>query len=139
VKVTGDFKPGGRSTNPKGVPFNGAGIVIWSDSDNFIRLERGALLRNGKVSALVAFEEREGGYRGAVHNDVFPAGDCYLRLERKGSRISGAISKDGSTWKQLKPIDTIWPAKLKVGLSAINSSSEPFTVKFEDVVRKAEK
>jgi regulation of enolase protein 1 (concanavalin A-like superfamily) len=139
VKVTGEFKPVGNSTNPKGVPYNGAGIVIWSDSDNFIRLERGALLRNGKVGTSVAFEEREGGYRGAVHNDLFPAGDCYLRLERKGSRISGAISKDGSTWKQLKPIDTIWPAKLKVGLSAINSSSEPFTVKFEDVVRKAEK
>jgi regulation of enolase protein 1 (concanavalin A-like superfamily) len=132
VKVTGDFKPGGKSTNPKGVPYNGAGILIWSDSDNYIRLERGALLRGGKVSTLVAFEEREGGYRGAVHNEGSQGGTCYLRLERKGSRILGGISSDGTSWKQLKPIDTVWPAKLKVGLAAVSSSSEPFTVKFEE-------
>jgi regulation of enolase protein 1 (concanavalin A-like superfamily) len=132
VKVTGEFRPGGKSTNPRGVPYNGAGILIWSDADNFIRLERGALLRGGKVGTSVAFEEREGGYRGAVHNEGFQGGTCYLRLERKGSRILGGISADGSTWKQLKPIDTVWPAKLKVGLAAINSSSEPFAVKFEE-------
>jgi regulation of enolase protein 1 (concanavalin A-like superfamily) len=132
VKVTGDFQPGGKSTNPKGVPYNGAGILIWSDSDNFIRLERAAMLRNGKIGTYAAFEEREGGFRGAVHNEVFQGGTCYLRLERKGSRILGAISLDGSTWKDLQPIDTVWPAKLKVGLAAVNSSSEPFAVKFEE-------
>src|SRR5581483_2309198 len=137
VKVAGDFMPGGKSTNPKGLPYNGAGLIVWSDSDNFIRLERGAILRNGKVSTTVAFEEREGGYRGAVHNEVFAGGNCYLRLERKGSRIYGAISTDGSKWKQVKPIDTLWPAKLKVGLSAINSNNEPFAVKFEEFDFKA--
>jgi regulation of enolase protein 1 (concanavalin A-like superfamily) len=134
VKVAGAFQPGGKSTNPnpRAIPYNGAGILIWSDSDNFIRLERGAILRNGKVGGSVAFEEREGGYRGAVHNEVAPAGPCYLRLERKGSRILGAISADGTTWKALKPIDTVWPAKLRVGLAAINSSSDPFAPKFEE-------
>jgi regulation of enolase protein 1 (concanavalin A-like superfamily) len=137
VKVAGDFQPGGRSTNPRGVPYNGAGIVIWSDSDNFIRLERGAMLRGGRVGTYVAFEEREGGYRGAVHNEVFPAGPCYLRLERKGSRILGAVSLDGSRWKQLQPIDTVWPDRLKVGLLAINSSTEPFAPAFEEFSLKA--
>jgi regulation of enolase protein 1 (concanavalin A-like superfamily) len=132
VKVAGDFQPGGTSTNPRGVPYNGAGILVWSDSDNFIRLERGAVLRGAKVLTYVAFEEREGGYRGAVHNEAFQGGTCYLRLERTGSRIFGAISADGTTWKRLQPIDTIWPAGLKVGLAAINSSSEPFLVKFEE-------
>jgi regulation of enolase protein 1 (concanavalin A-like superfamily) len=132
VKVAGDFKPGGQSTNPKGVPYNGAGILVWSDPDNFIRLERGAMLRQGKIGTYIAFEEREGGYRGAVHNGRFQAGDCYLRLERKGSRIFGSVSSDGSKWLRLKPIDTVWPANLKVGLTAINSSSEPFSVRFEE-------
>jgi regulation of enolase protein 1 (concanavalin A-like superfamily) len=132
VKVAGEFKPGGKSTNPRGVPYNGGGIIIWSDSDNFIRLERGAMLRMGAVRTFVTFEEREGGYRGAVHNEIFPDGPCYVRLERKGSRIFGGISRDGKSWKVLKPIDTLWPAKLKVGLSAINSNSEPLTVKFEE-------
>jgi regulation of enolase protein 1 (concanavalin A-like superfamily) len=132
VKVSGDFQPGGKSTNPRGVPYNGAGILIWSDSDNFIRLERAAMLRNGKIATYVAFEERESGFRGAVHNEAFQGGTCLLRLERKGSRILGGISVDGSSWKELQPIDTVWPAKLKVGLAAINSSTEPFAVKFED-------
>jgi regulation of enolase protein 1 (concanavalin A-like superfamily) len=132
VKVTGDFQPNGKTTAPKSVPFNGAGLLVWSDSDNYIRLERGALLRKDKISTTVAFEEREGGYRGAVHNDAAPVGPVYLRMERKGSRISGAISPDGTTWKKLKPIDTVWPAKLKVGLAAINSNSEPFAPKFEE-------
>jgi regulation of enolase protein 1 (concanavalin A-like superfamily) len=140
VKVSGDFNPGAKATSgPRGLPYNGAGILIWSDSDNFIRLERGAILRAGKVNTTVAFEEREGGYRGAVHNEVFPGGTCYLRVVRKGSRIMGGISLDGKTWKLVKPIDTVWPAKLKVGLIAINSSSDPFIVKFDEYSQALEK
>ena len=59
-----------------------------------------------------------------------------MRIERKGSRITGSSSIDGTKWKELKPIDTVWPTKLKLGLTAITTSSEPFTVKFEDFVLK---
>ncbi len=132
VKVTGDFQPGGTSTNPRGIPYNGAGILIWIDEANFIRLERAAVLRNGRVTTYVGFEERTGGKRGVVNSVAFPAGTCYLRLERKGKGITGAISSDGSTWKELKTIETTWPEKLQVGVAAINSSSESFTLKFEE-------
>lgn len=137
VKVAGEFKPGGKPQNPKSVPSVGGGIVVWNNSDNFIRLERFAVSRNGKVNPFVVFLEREAGYQGAEHNEGFPGGDCYLRMERKGSRIAGAISTDGAKWKQLKPIDTLWPAQLKVGLAATNSTSEPFAVRFEQFTLKA--
>jgi regulation of enolase protein 1 (concanavalin A-like superfamily) len=137
VKVLGDFRPGPRSTMPRGVPYIAGGLLVWSDSDNFIRLERAAMLRGGRVVPSIAFLEQEGGYGGAVHNVSVPAGDCYLRLERKGSRIHGAISQDGSTWKNLKPIDTVWPDKLKVGLMALSTSSSPFTVNFEELELQA--
>lgn len=137
VKVGGDFNPGPKSTNPKSVPYLAGGILLWSDSDNFIRLERASMRRGPRVIPHVAFLEQEGGYGGAVHNESFRGGDCYLRLERKGSRILGAISGDGTTWKQLKPIDTVWPKKLKVGLGAISTSSNPFAVKFEEFDLKA--
>jgi regulation of enolase protein 1 (concanavalin A-like superfamily) len=137
VKVSGDFRPGGTSTNPRGIPFNGAGILVWNNADNFIRLERAAMLRKGKVGTIVLFEEREGGYRGAIHNEVFPGGDCFLRMQRRGSRIFGSISFDGSRWKNLHPIDTLWPSRLKVGLSAINSSTQPFAVRFEEFMLTA--
>ena len=133
VKVVGDFKPGVKALNPKSVPYNGAGIFVWRDSDNFIRLERAAILRNGKPGTFVTFEEREGGSRGANHNGGLPPGTAYLRLERRGSRIFGFTSPDGKQWTQLKPIDTVWPPRLQIGLDAVNSSGDPFTVRFEEL------
>jgi len=38
---------------------------------NFIRLERAALLGQGKIVPHGAFLEQEGGYGGAVHNEIF--------------------------------------------------------------------
>ena len=60
VKVVGGFKPGAKSTKPKGVPYNGAGIFVWQDSDNYIFLGRAAILRNNKISAYAAFESASG-------------------------------------------------------------------------------
>jgi S1-C subfamily serine protease/regulation of enolase protein 1 (concanavalin A-like superfamily) len=131
VKVDGDFNPRGPSTNPKSIPYVAGGILLWHDSANFIRLERAAMRRGNRINTTVAFEEWEGGYSGATHNEASKQGDCYLRLERRGSRILGAVSSDGSAWKVLKPIDTVWPSKLRVGLMAISTSSQPFAAKFE--------
>jgi len=137
VKVVGDFKPGTKSMNPKSLPFNGGGLFGWRDSDNFIRLERGAVINSkGKLGTFAIFEEREGGSRGAGHNGPLTPGTAYLKLERRGSRIYGFTSKDGQHWAQLRPIDTKWPAQLKVGVDAINSGNEPFTVRFEDFTFK---
>jgi regulation of enolase protein 1 (concanavalin A-like superfamily) len=132
VKVVGDFKPGAKSLNPKSLPFNGGGIFVWRDSDNYIRLERAAILRNGKLGTFAIFEEREGGSRGAQHNGNVTPGTAYLKLARRGGRIFGLTSKDGKHWTQLKPIDTVWHGELKVGLNAINSSNAPFNVRFEE-------
>jgi len=134
VKVTGDFKPSGKPQNPKSVPSNGGGIVVWNNSDNFIRLERFAIGRRGKITPFIVFLEREAGYQGAEHNVGYAGGDCYLRMERRGSRIMASTSTNGAKWKRLKPIDTLWPSELKVGLTVANSNSEPLTVKFEEVV-----
>jgi regulation of enolase protein 1 (concanavalin A-like superfamily) len=133
VKVVGDFKPGTQATRKGTLPYNGAGIVVWRDSDNFIRLERSATFNKGKVNTFAIFEEREGGSRGAVHNGPLTPGTAFLRIARRGSRIFGLTSKDGQHWTQLKPIDTVWPSEVKIGINAINSSNEPFTVRFENL------
>jgi len=44
--------------------------------------------------------------------------------------IFGITSQNGTQWTQPKPIDTIWPARLQVGLDAVNPSGDPFTVRF---------
>lgn len=89
-------------------------------------------MRGGKLGSFALFEEREGGSTGAQHNGPLIPGTAYLWMERRGKTIYGRVSKDGKNWTDLKQIDTVWPAKLKVGLNAINSSNEPFTVTFEE-------
>lgn len=132
VKIVGEFKPGGKSTHPKNLPFNGAGILIWSDPENMIRIERAAVRRGPRISTYVNFEEFEGGSVAASHNEVMKGGDCWVRAERQGSRIQASISFDGKTWKNLKAIQTVYPEKLKIGLATSSSSGIPFTVTFEE-------
>jgi regulation of enolase protein 1 (concanavalin A-like superfamily) len=136
VKVVGEFKPGSKSTTPRYVPFNGGGILVMKDVDNLIRLERATVLRNGKVSAFAIFEEREGGSNSAAHNGALPPGTVYLRIERRGGRVVGSTSQDGDSWTALRPIDTAWPSKVRIGVAAINNTDGTFTVRFEDPVLK---
>ena len=133
VKVVGDFQPDGTSTTPGKPPYNGAGILIWNDSDNFIRLDRYAVVRDGKVIGSVLLLVRKGGQPGHARGEAFEQGTCYLRVQRKGNVIIGALSTDGSKWTELKPIEASWPATLTVGLDGANSSSEPFSVNFTEV------
>ena len=133
VKVVGTFQPGGTSTIPGKPPYNGAGILIWYDTDNFIRLDRYAIVRDGKAMGNVLLMVRNGGQLGPDQSEAFQQETCYLRVQRKGNVIIGSLSADGSKWIELKPIDTSWPATLKVGLDGANSSSEPFSVNFIEV------
>jgi S1-C subfamily serine protease len=134
VKVTGDYKLGPKCTNPKSPSrFISGGMLLWSDSNNHIRLERCMFNESGTYTTLGAiFEEREGGYAGAMHSEWFALNDCYLRAERKGNKIMAATSTDGRNWKDLKPIDVLWPKKIKIGLHALSSSSTPFKVEFTE-------
>jgi regulation of enolase protein 1 (concanavalin A-like superfamily) len=132
VKVTGTFKPGTKSTNPKAVPYIGAGILVWQDSNNYIFLGRAGINRGGKVGEFAAFEEREWGTRGALNNRGIDPGGVYLRLERRNNRILGSTSKDGKNWTKLDPMEPSYPVTLKVGLYAINGCTDPISVRFED-------
>ena len=140
VKVVGNFHPGGPSTNPMSAPWHGAGILVWNDADNYIRLERASVNRGGNVSPYINFEEFKSGVHGVTNNGDANEGNCWLRMERKGGTIIGSVSFDGGVWKELKPMQIAWPAKLKLGLQATTTSSLlPWTVSFENYALKAAK
>src|SRR5581483_134318 len=40
VRVAGTFPPPGRSLVPTRRPFYGAGLLVWKDAKNYVRLER---------------------------------------------------------------------------------------------------
>ena len=81
VKVGGKIEPRGECTRPGGFPYQGAGLLLWNDPGNYVRLERAAILREGKLVPYVNFEQRSkslpsGGGR------PFPNTPFYLRLAR---------------------------------------------------------
>lgn len=136
VKVVGEFKPQGKSTNPKAVPYNGAGLLLWVDSGNYLRLERATIQRGGKLSSYANVEEYEGGGRAGAFGGPLAPGTAYLRLERRGRRILPSVSNDQSNWTAMRPVDVSWPARVKVGVIGVNSNTEPLVVTFEDFAVK---
>ena len=59
VKVQGSFRPGEVRTGPKSVPYNGGGLLVWWNPNNYIRLERASMYRNGRVVGFLAVREPE--------------------------------------------------------------------------------
>jgi regulation of enolase protein 1 (concanavalin A-like superfamily) len=138
VKVLAEYQPTGPSTNPRAIPFNGAGFILWNDDQNYIRLERAALNRNNKVSTYMNFEYFRTGERALNSNDSMAPGDCWIRMERQGGRILGSCSTDGLAWKEAKFFEVAWPEKLKLGLQATTSASNlPWPVTFEEFELKS--
>ncbi len=137
VKVSGEFQPTAPATRDGGVPFNGAGLLVWLDADHFIRVERAAVLQDEKIGPFLLIEYHERDQPMVSEYLSLEEGTVYLKVERRGDQISAWRGTDGLKWVEAKPIKTRLPARLKVGLGAINTSSRPLSVRFEEfAVRK---
>jgi regulation of enolase protein 1 (concanavalin A-like superfamily) len=132
VKVGGEFQPAAPATRAEGVPFSGAGLLLWLDADHFIRVERAAMREDEKISAFTLVEHHERGRPMASEFVSIQEGIVYLKVERRGDQISAWYGVDGIKWVETKPIKILWPSRLKIGLDAVNSSSRPFSVRFEE-------
>ncbi len=133
LRVGGTFKPTGPSANPNVFPFVGAGLLLWSDAGDYIRLERAAIDRNGRLIPYALFQERKASQlMPPVGGLQLPEGAVVLRLERRGDQISGLFSIDGADWRAFPPRTARLPAKLKLGVAAISSSRQPFVVTLEN-------
>ena len=134
LKVGGTFKPVGGSANPNGFPFVGAGLLLWSDAGNYIRLERAAIVRNDQLIPYVLFQERrnrlrmppDGGMPHSRRVDRAPPG-TQRRPDHRLSSVSTATI--GEPFLRAR---FAFPAKLKLGVAAISSSREPFIVTLEN-------
>jgi regulation of enolase protein 1 (concanavalin A-like superfamily) len=130
VRVDGGIKPAGPCTRPSGLPYSGAGVLVWLDEKNYIRLERAAVERDGKNAPYVNFEERHDGQRRGTGANV-PETATYLRLERRGDQLIGAFGPDGLRWTPLPPFSIAYPQTIRVGVAAISSSSQRFAAQLD--------
>jgi len=131
VKVGGKVEPRGNCTRPGGYPYHGTGLLLWNDPGNYVRLERAAVLREGKLLPYVNFEERTKS-RPTGGGVAIPNAPVYLRLVRAGNKLAASVSTDGKVWRELKTLTIDYPAKLKVGVAAVNSADVPFTAELEE-------
>jgi regulation of enolase protein 1 (concanavalin A-like superfamily) len=139
VKISGDFQPGEKSTAPNSPPFNGAGLLLWQDEKNYLRLERNLwFASDGKYTCHPPlFEQCQNGeytnHNPATTTEPFFKHSTYLRFERRGDKVIAALSHDGKTWPIVKEIIAPYSAQVKVGVDAINTSAKPFTVEFAEL------
>ncbi|MFL5338588.1 MAG: protein kinase domain-containing protein [Gemmataceae bacterium] len=120
-------------------------LLIWQDAKNFIRLERESRVIDGKSLPLCWLEPygngktlfTDGQNHGIAHMEIVPDQLTHLRLERRQGKFNAAYSEDGgTTWKPIgpQPFAMDLGAKVRVGVSAINTTVVPLTVEFENLV-----
>jgi regulation of enolase protein 1 (concanavalin A-like superfamily) len=151
-KVTGDFTvqvkvtfsdPPGTTSAVNGRPFNGAGILVWQDEQNFLRLERNCYWDG--AGQLVCYppliEDWIGGkYTSAtapVPATFFTGPSTWFRISRQGGSLGLAMSQDGAEWSTLRTVTMDLPDEISVGVAAVNSSTKSFTAEFEGLELKS--
>lgn len=139
VRVDGSFQPGSESTQLGRTGYTGAGLVVFADEDNFVRLERATLHgQGGEPVAYTNFELRVDGQPamfGTTGDIPTEKGKpTWLRLERKGLRLLGAMSHDGENWSAGKPKELraeAWTRNdIVAGVAAVSTSRQPFSPTF---------
>jgi regulation of enolase protein 1 (concanavalin A-like superfamily) len=121
--VKGDFTVETKVSGTFDENDEGAGLLIWIDSDNFIRLERMSRTVNHPVEQQILFAVNR--------NDNFntPSGGIihlssrldptYLKIQKSGNLFSGYYSSDGSIWKYLGDVSLPNDDQVSVGLDLI--------------------
>jgi regulation of enolase protein 1 (concanavalin A-like superfamily) len=143
VKVDGKFQPGGESSQPAHSGYTGAGLIIFADEKNYVTLQRASLQWKGKKpQPYTNFEMRADGELERIgETEDFETKEdkpTWLRLERKGSKILGAMSQDGGKhWVYGEPkelVGDVWEqSNLLGGVIVVSTSLQPFSPVFSEL------
>jgi regulation of enolase protein 1 (concanavalin A-like superfamily) len=130
VHVLGRLKPG-RSRTTHYDPYHGAGLIIWQDPSNYLRLERAVGFIKGRDHPYVNYELREGGLLAVSRGFTIADGPLFLKLRRQGLAFSAWYSHDGRRWIELGRVDATFTDRAEVGVVAVNSSEESLSAELE--------
>jgi hypothetical protein len=134
VKASGKLAPKPVAAGSKFAPYQGGGILAWQGNDYFIRMERAKLLGpNGQQLTYINFEYH--GQYGAMpiqQKQLRPDETVHLRMERRGNKVVGLMSGDGTSWTTMGETFLPTDKPLQVGVAAVNSSEAPLTAEFSD-------
>jgi hypothetical protein len=142
VRIRGEFNPTRKSSTPGVPPSVTAGVLLTFPDGTFVRLDFGAArgVRGRQGCVYMRYLDRLGG---GMFTTVFDrdwkqwplpdkAEHAYLKLEWDGKLFRAFLGPDGEKWTQIGgPFGCRVPPKLKVGLAAYSTSTEPFKVRFD--------
>ena len=130
VRVLGRLGPG-RSKTTHYDPFHGAGLIVWQDPSNYLRLERAVATIKGKHHPYVNYELRQGGRLVMSHGITTQDHSLFLRIRRRGRAFSAWYSRDGRRWIELTTVAASLDERVDVGVAAINSSGRELSAELE--------
>jgi regulation of enolase protein 1 (concanavalin A-like superfamily) len=130
VRVLGRLQPGPFKTTHYD-PYHGAGLIVWQDPSNYLRLERAVGFIKGRHQPYINYEVREGGLLGVTRGFAIEDGPLFLQLRREGEAFSARYSHDGRRWVELGRVDTALAERVEVGVVAVNSSTRPLSAELE--------
>jgi S1-C subfamily serine protease/regulation of enolase protein 1 (concanavalin A-like superfamily) len=147
VQVNGNINPGlDPPLDARGhklrLTFQGAGLLLYQDKDNFLRLERACWTERAALVRMLLVEVVRDGkefdyYYIPLPGDAAAPMDIFL-IRRQG-RYRCLFNDDGKRTVVFREFALDYPNRVKIGLTASNLSRKPFTAQFEDFVLLTDK
>lgn len=133
VLVPGKILPGTQSLKKFPFTFQGAGLLVWQDENNYVRLERTSTfftVEKKRLHQVLVEVCKEGKTTSSTLRDA-KDNDLTLKVERRGGELRFSFSPDGKTWLEVKRLNVSLPSSVAVGVSASNASPKPFAARLE--------
>ncbi|MDB5308691.1 MAG: hypothetical protein JWO38_2893 [Gemmataceae bacterium] len=129
VKIPAFPLPGDVASSGGQHSFVSTGLLIWQDDKNFIRMERAAVAKG--ETPFVWVERFADGKSAAHHFSQLADKDTGLRVVRKGNKFTFLYDDggEGKDWAEAHVEDIELPAKIQVGVTAINTTVREFAPK----------
>ncbi len=138
AEVSNDFDPGGQTiSTPSGrkfpFTFQGAGLLLWQDEKNFIRLERckGSDGDVGLIHRVLVEVYKEGRLVGIYYSKAIPEKPVVLAARRKGTTVQLLFAMPPKDLTVFRELALDFNPSILVGVSASNLSKQSFTAKFD--------
>ena len=138
VEISNEFDPGGTAiSTPTGrrfpITFQGAGLLIWQDEKNLIRLERckGSDGGIGLIHRVLVEIYKDGREVTHFYSKEIPEKPLILAAHRKGTAMQFMFAEPPGRLTAFKELALDFNPSILVGISASNLSKQPLTAKFD--------
>jgi regulation of enolase protein 1 (concanavalin A-like superfamily) len=118
LSINGNFTVETKVSANTDQEWESGGILIWSNTDNFLRLDRACGASNSQ--RIVFFRSQDGGWDPTdvvLNSNLDPT---YLKISRTGNDFSAYYCSNGIDWISIGEKSIPLPDQIKVGLDVVN-------------------